>query len=616
MNEIDSNSPGSWRGVLLVLIVLVGMIAAIGGVWWQIAPHPPSDLERYLPNANGGSSRYRVTDANGAIHFRSSNVAQLSGTDVITGLDGNAFGSLLKTLGIDVQNFDVTRAQAAINANRFVQLTEIETDPAGVYTRTMSLLLPRATSWTILKSGTASFDPPLPIFDLVNPRRQVIGKVNGSVPYTATLALENREAIDTSIGRMDDCLRVRRRIEIPGYGDETLTWYCSGVGVTREEYRVDGDPGIQRAELVSLTTPNFVKSAVLSPGKSVSDPARVITLDHNFPGSSDRALAVLWEFKENRSNNGITTPPLPVDNMLLYGTQNGSLIALNRTTREMAWRFQTGSTIYSAPTIVGDTVYATSSDRRLYALQLNSGTFLWAFATQDSIAGSPAFADGLIYIASEDRRVYALDALTGRERWRFAAGGPLATSPVIADGVIYIGSDDGALYALDAKTGAVRWAFVTGDAITTGAVVADGVVYVSSNNKMLYALQAQTQRSDGELLWQSNVRQDVAGKVVIAAGQLYVATSQQVRALDAATGQERWRWISRENLSGSPVRLGNTIFIRRSHDVVGLDTQTGSARWTIPGSESAAYAELSSDGREIFVGHFDGLLMVLGEGNK
>jgi outer membrane protein assembly factor BamB len=99
----------------------------------------------------------------------------------------------------------------------------------------------------------------------------------------------------------------------------------------------------------------------------------------------------------------------------------------------------------------------------LYALDATTGEERWRFQTGDTVWSSPAVANGVVYVGSFDGNLYALDAATGQERWRLrivedATPGEdsrdsesrewIFPSPAVVDGVVYIGSGDGYLYAI------------------------------------------------------------------------------------------------------------------------------------------------------------------------
>ncbi|HJU89168.1 MAG TPA: PQQ-binding-like beta-propeller repeat protein, partial [Gemmatimonadaceae bacterium] len=185
---------------------------------------------------------------------------------------------------------------------------------------------------------------------------------------------------------------------------------------------------------------------------------------------------------------------------------------------------------------------------------------------------------------SFDGNFYALDAATGQERWRYATEGAgltsksfgydrrsIQSSPAVVGGVVYVGSRDGHLYAINARDGKLKWRFAhdqTSWAISSPAV-RDSVVYEgSSDGHFFHTLRA----SDGKELWRVVSEHSVWSSPVVAGSVVYTAEGAYaadgggtIRALDAATGDERWRYRVDGGVLSSP-SLGDGIVVFGSDD--------------------------------------------------
>jgi outer membrane protein assembly factor BamB len=158
------------------------------------------------------------------------------------------------------------------------------------------------------------------------------------------------------------------------------------------------------------------------------------------------------------------------------------------------WKFQTGGLIRSSPVVFGHVAYFGSDDGSVYAVDAVVGTQRWAFQTGAAVQSVPDVANGVVYVGSEDGSVYALDARTGKELWSYATGGGVDSSPLVTGGIVYVGSDDGILYALNASDGTIVWTFRTGGRITSAPGSLGANVYVSSWDFNVYELDAATGR--------------------------------------------------------------------------------------------------------------------------
>jgi outer membrane protein assembly factor BamB len=160
-----------------------------------------------------------------------------------------------------------------------------------------------------------------------------------------------------------------------------------------------------------------------------------------------------------------SSSPTVHQGVVLVGSANGTLYAVDAGTGREAWHFQTGDRVRSTPTVYQDRVFFGSWDHHLYALDVESGKQIWRFDTGGVVQASPAIGDGRVYVGSRNPKVFALDAATGEPVWEFehTDGSWVESSGVYRDGVLYLGSSDAlALFALDGATGHVKWKYRTG----------------------------------------------------------------------------------------------------------------------------------------------------------
>jgi outer membrane protein assembly factor BamB len=146
----------------------------------------------------------------------------------------------------------------------------------------------------------------------------------------------------------------------------------------------------------------------------------------------------------------VVSSPAVAGRLVLFGSRDGNLYALDRATGREVWRSSHGTSwVITSPAAHEGTVYAGSSDGAfVQAVDLATGAERWRYATAGTVWSSPAVAGGLVFVGSGSGTLYALDAATGALAWRLAAEGPMFSSPVLHDGVLYVGSDGGHLYAL------------------------------------------------------------------------------------------------------------------------------------------------------------------------
>ena len=128
------------------------------------------------------------------------------------------------------------------------------------------------------------------------------------------------------------------------------------------------------------------------------------------------------------------------DELVVIGSRDKHLHAIDRKTGTLRWQFATRSGIDGSPVITGDRVFFGSGDKNLYCLNRETGELVWSFATRGRIDSSPVVVGDRIFFGSSDRNLYALN-WDGQEVWKFPAKQAITASPAVAEGYLVIGTD-------------------------------------------------------------------------------------------------------------------------------------------------------------------------------
>lgn len=124
--------------------------------------------------------------------------------------------------------------------------------------------------------------------------------------------------------------------------------------------------------------------------------------------------------KELGYNVDVTSSPLVTDDVIVLGTAEKGVVALDAKTLVEKWHFKTGtSLVYSAPytsfpsctvetspVMSGDVVYITASDGCVYALSLTSGKLQWKYVVGAPCFASPALSGNTLFVADFGGNVY------------------------------------------------------------------------------------------------------------------------------------------------------------------------------------------------------------------
>jgi outer membrane protein assembly factor BamB len=257
-------------------------------------------------------------------------------------------------------------------------------------------------------------------------------------------------------------------------------------------------------------------------------------------------------------NSHVFTAPAVADGMLVVGSADWNVYALDAATGQRAWTFPTSGGVFSSPTILDGVAYIGSNDGYIYALSLSTGEVVWK-RRLGLAAGvrSPAIADGVVYASTAYTfRVFALDAATGQKLWsRRLVGGYIDSGPALDSGRVYVTTEHGTLFSLDAATGGVLWRVTAlGEGLRNPAV-AGGVVFVGSPKKWMFALDAAT----GARVWATRVDGELFSPIV-ANGVVYAGGREnKLYAFDVGTGDLLWTAVAGALVS-NPILVDGRLY--------------------------------------------------------
>ncbi len=266
----------------------------------------------------------------------------------------------------------------------------------------------------------------------------------------------------------------------------------------------------------------------------------------------------------------------------------------------LAWKFQTGGSVISSPTVSDDIVYVGSTDGYIYALGAWGGNLIWKFKAQAPIESSVAVANGYVYTGGDDGYVYCLNPCTGELKWKTFVNGNLPftfgnlvlkSSPAVVGTTVYIGSLDGNLYALEANDGHILWQTKADGPIESSPSVADGAVYFTAEEPKtggLYKLDAAT----GAVIWKKELPyqpsftggNEMLGSPSVAAGRVFASSNWgNYYCFDVASGDELWHFFDNtatEFIVSSPIYVDGKVYLIDKFDLAAVDVNTGSAVWS------------------------------------
>lgn len=268
----------------------------------------------------------------------------------------------------------------------------------------------------------------------------------------------------------------------------------------------------------------------------------------------------------------------------------------------------------STPAVSGGLVFAGSWYGELYCLDAETGETLWNRTVEEDpqwwgVASSPLVIDEMLFVSTfSDGTLHVLD-LEGDELWNVSTGkiDPY-TSPAAEEERVYFAGGDPALYCVDTSSFEILWKLQTNAPITSTPAIDGGRAYFATTED-LHALDAET----GEEIWRTHLK-GTTSSPAISSGRVYIGTDDaSLECLNASDGSLVWSAEVDSSVRSSPLVVGDRVYFGTHKGVVwALNVSDGSAVWTY---DTGAYLMSSpsfSDG-VLYIGSDDGCLYAFGE---
>jgi outer membrane protein assembly factor BamB len=251
---------------------------------------------------------------------------------------------------------------------------------------------------------------------------------------------------------------------------------------------------------------------------------------------------VIWNFRSEPANHFHVVPksgPVIVGDRVVFGSDRGTLWALDISTGEVAWSFQivepARKGIWSRAAAAQGRIYFGGYDGNLYCLDGATGREIWRHSAADWIGSSAVLSvrDGMLWIGLEhdrpgfhgslgafslhggekiwehflpayvhsspclspDGRSVAVgdNAHTGEGLWRLKTQRPIQGTPVFdpVRDLVYVNSRDGALRAVDRQSGDLVWMIKTGNDLFSSPLLHKNQIFVTGQDKYLHIIDIE-----------------------------------------------------------------------------------------------------------------------------
>lgn len=162
----------------------------------------------------------------------------------------------------------------------------------------------------------------------------------------------------------------------------------------------------------------------------------------------------VWQFP---GNGAPLTSPVVADGLVVFGSGDHNVYALDAATGKVKWSASTGYGFSAAPLVAGGVVVIGDTGGNIDGFDLQTGKSLWSFGAAAAVTQPAVAGHGLAYAVSEDHSIYALDLKTGNTVWQVAMDDYSEFSPLLAGRLVVVANRAGELLGFDAASGKPAW---------------------------------------------------------------------------------------------------------------------------------------------------------------
>jgi hypothetical protein len=155
-------------------------------------------------------------------------------------------------------------------------------------------------------------------------------------------------------------------------------------------------------------------------------------------------------FKAAADDDSIITSIVTIEDMIIFGTETGKIVAMKYDEPKLLWEFKARSGIAGTLVLDDMTLFAASRDTNVYMIDATKGQLVWKFQTEAILDKNPTVTKNTVYQYVWGKGLTALDRATGQLIWR-APGGLELLSEV--SGIAYVIKEDETLAVMDNKKG-------------------------------------------------------------------------------------------------------------------------------------------------------------------
>lgn len=201
----------------------------------------------------------------------------------------------------------------------------------------------------------------------------------------------------------------------------------------------------------------------------------------------------------------------------------------------LLWKFKTDGRIYGSPVLADQLLITGSADSFLYAINSTTGQQAWKKKFDAPFFAGPMIRNGVLYVSTGKGDLVAIDPGSGKERWRILTGDVIEYQPCADEQGLYFGNNHGDFFRITFD-GNILWRKSFNSKFSGTCGLRENLVYTSCWDKNFYAID----RNTGETVWkQPSGTLNFSGPV-FQGPKVWFYSHEHMFCFDALTGAIRF----------------------------------------------------------------------------
>ncbi len=176
-------------------------------------------------------------------------------------------------------------------------------------------------------------------------------------------------------------------------------------------------------------------------------------------------------------------------NIIVFGNDDGEVIALNESDGLIKYRIKTGGFFFGGTAVNGSDVYIGNDNGILYCLDLTSGKINWQFSSGSRIIMTPAIDDDNVYFGNLSGDFYSLNKLTGKLNWTKRLGTLFDITPAVTNNLIILPDQFEKIYFVDKDSGEIKRTYPFKGRLKLTPVIKDNMLFIGYDDGELEAYE-------------------------------------------------------------------------------------------------------------------------------